>query len=165
LIYAGVLLLAAMVESTIGYRLDVTGGRLNLVLALVVAWGLERSFQAGVLAGLVGGLALDLVSGTPFGLHTLLLGWIGGAAALGEATMARGGLGMLFGTAVLATVAYHVITVLVLRVFGWDWPGGMRLVNILVPTIFLNAIFMPFAAVFARRIERSFTGWGRLELE
>lgn len=164
LIYAVVLLLAALAESTLGYRLDVIGARLNLVLALVVVWGIERGVPAGVLAGLVGGLFLDMVSGTPFGLQTLLLGSIGGVTALGEATVARGGLGLLFGSAILATVAYHGIMVLALRAFGWDWPGGMRLVNILVPTIFLNALLMPFAAAFARRIERSFSGWRRMEL-
>src|SRR3954451_16666898 len=142
LIYAAVLLLAAMVESTVGYRLDAVGGRLNLVLALVVVWGLERGVQAGLLAGLVGGLALDMVSGTPFGLQTLLMVAIGGVSAIGEATMARGGLGILFGTAILATVAYHGIMALALRAFGWDWPGAMRMVNILVPTIFLNCVFM-----------------------
>jgi|SoiMethySBSTD1v2_1073268.scaffolds.fasta_scaffold1378075_2 rod shape-determining protein MreD len=164
-IYALVILLAAMVESTLGYRLDVIGARVNLVLVLVVAWAFERGVQAGLLAGLVGGLALDLVSGTPFGLQTLLLGLIGGVAALGEGTLARGGLGLLFGTAILATVAYHGIMVLALRVFGWDWPGAMRMVNILVPTIFLNCALMPFAVAFARRIERSFSGWRRMELE
>src|SRR5436305_6471640 len=106
LIYALALLLAALTESAVGYRLDVTGGRLNLVLMLVVAWGLQRGVQEGLLAGFVGGFALDLVSGTPFGLQTALIGVLGGALALGGATLARGGLGALFGAAILATVAY-----------------------------------------------------------
>jgi len=165
LVYVGVLALGALAEATVGHRLELGGGRPNVVLLLVVAWGLLRGIEEGALAGLLGGLALDLVSGTPFGLQTILLGWIGGAAALGEATMARGGLGMLFGTAILATVTYHVVLVIALRAFGWDWPGGMRLVNILVPTIFLNCVCVPFAAAFARRIDRSFIGWRRMELE
>src|SRR5947208_15396004 len=125
LIYAVALLVAALAESAVGYRLDVTGGRLNLVLMLVVAWGLQRGLHEGLLAGLVGGFALDLGSGSPFGLQTGLLAQIGGASALGEATMARGGLGALFGSAILATVAYHGIMVLVLAlpVFGWELPG------------------------------------------
>ena len=41
----------------------------------------------------------------------------------------------------------------------------MRFVNVLVPTIFLNALFMPFAAAFARRLDRSLSSWRRLELE
>src|SRR5687768_6121812 len=166
LIYAAVLLLAALAESTIGYRLDALGGgRINLVLVLVTVWSLVRGTQDGLLAGLAGGLALDLTSGTPFGLYTVLLGLIGAGTAIGGGTLARGGLALLFGTAVLTTVAYHGIMVLVLRVLGWDFPGLMRFVNVLVPTIFLNALFMPFAATFARRLDRALSSWRRLELE
>jgi rod shape-determining protein MreD len=166
LIYAAVLVLAALAESTVGYRMDaVGGGRINLVLVLVAVWSLVRGTQDGLLCGLIGGLALDLMSGTPFGLHTVLLGLIGGGTAIGGGTLERGGLALLFGTAVLTTVAYQGITVLVLRVLGWDFPGAMRLVNVLVPTIFFNALLMPFAAAFARRLDRSFASWRRLELE
>jgi rod shape-determining protein MreD len=166
LIYGAVLVLAALAESTVGFRMDaVGGGRINLVLVLVAVWSLVRGTQDGLLAGLVGGLALDLMSGTPFGLHTVLLGLIGAGTAIGGGTLERGGLALLFGTAVLTTVAYHGIMVLVLRVLGWDLPGLMRLVNVLVPTIFLNALLMPFAAAFARRLDRALSSWRRLELE
>jgi rod shape-determining protein MreD len=166
LIYGAVLILAAIAESTVGYRLDALGGgRINLVLVMVAVWSLVRGVQDGLLGGLVGGLALDLMSATPFGLHTLLLGLIGGGTAIGGGSLARGGLALLFGTAVLTTVAYHGVTVLVLRVFGWEFPSAMRFVNVLVPTIFLNTLAMPFAASFARRLDRALSSWRRLELE
>jgi rod shape-determining protein MreD len=166
LIYGAVLILAALAESTLGYRLDALGGgRLNLVLVMVAAWSLVRGVQDGLVGGIIGGLALDLMSATPFGLHTLLLGLIGAGTAIGGGSLARGGLALLFGTAVLTTVAYHGVTVLVLRVLGWDFPGGMRFVNVLVPTIFLNSLAMPFAASFARRLDRALSSWRRLELE
>src|SRR5687768_10090640 len=96
LIYGAVLVLAALAESTLGYRLDALGGgRVNLVLMLVAIWSLVRGAQDGLLAGLAGGLALDLMSGTPFGLNTVLLGLIGGGTALNGGTLARGGLALL----------------------------------------------------------------------
>jgi rod shape-determining protein MreD len=166
LIYGAVLVIAALTESTLGYRLEVLGGgRINLVLVMVAVWSLVRGVQDGLLAGMVGGLALDLMSGTPFGLYTLLLGLIGGGTAIGGGSLTRGGLALLFGTAVLTTVAYHGVTVLILRVLGWDFPGMMHFVNVLVPTIFLNALAMPFAASFARRLDRALSSWHRLELE
>ena len=165
LIFGAVLVLAALAESTVGYRMDALGGgRINLVLTLVAVWSLVRGTQGGLLAGLVGGLALDLMSGTPFGLHTVLLGLIGGGTAISGGTLERGGLALLFGTAVLTTVAYHGVLVLVLRVLGWDLPGLTRFVNVLVPTIFLNALLMPFAAAFARRLDRTLSSWRRLEV-
>ena len=166
LIYALVLLFAAVVESSAGYRLDVLGGaRINPVLVLVAVWSLVRGVQQGMLAGVAGGLALDLVAGTPFGLHTVVLAIIGALTSLGGGTLTRGGLALLFGTAVLTTVLYHGIMVLVLRLFGWDFPGLLLFVNVLVPTIFLNALFMPFAASFARRVDRTMNSWRRMELE
>ena len=166
LIYAVVLLLAAVVESTAGYRLDALGGaRINPVLVLVAVWSLVRGVQQGLLAGLAGGLALDLVAGTPFGLHTVVLGILGALTSLGGGTLTRGGLALLFGTAVLTTVLYHGSIVLALRLFGWDFPGPLLFVNVLVPTIFLNALLMPFAAGFARRLDRTMSSWRRMELE
>jgi rod shape-determining protein MreD len=166
LIYGSVLVLAALAEATLGYRLDALGGgRLNLVLVLVAVWALVRGAQAGLLAGLVGGLALDLMSGTPFGLNTILLGLIGMATAAFGGSLSRGGLALQFGTAVLTTATYHGVTVLVLRVLGWDFPGLMHFVNVLVPTIALNTLAMPFAASFARRLDRALSSWRRLELE
>ena len=72
---------------------------------------------------------------------------------------------LLFGTVVLTTAAYHGVTVLVLRVLGWDFPGLMHFVNVLVPTIAFNAVAMPLAAGFARRLDRAQSSWRRLELE
>ena len=166
LIYAGVLLVAAVLESTAGYRLDAPGGaRINPVLVLVAVWSLVRGVQQGLLGGLAGGLALDLVAGTPFGLHTALLGVLGALTSLGGGTLTRGGLAFLFGTVVLTTVVYHGSMVLVLWLFGWELPGWLRFVNVLVPTIFLNALLMPFAAGFARRVDRMTNSWRRMELE
>ena len=165
LTYMVLLLLAALVESTAGYQLDALGGgRLNLVLVLVTAWSLVRGTADGLLAGLAGGLALDLMSGTPFGLHTILLGIVGAATAIGGGTLERGGLALLFGTVVFSTIAYHGLMVLVLRPFGWEFPGLMRFVNVLVPTIFLNVLFMPVAAALARRVDRLTSGWQRMEI-
>ncbi|MCC6178940.1 MAG: rod shape-determining protein MreD [Chloroflexi bacterium] len=165
LVYALLLVLGALAESTVGYRLDVTGGRLNLVLVLVTGWALLRGVQEGMLAGLIGGLALDMVSGTPFGLNAALLGPIGAVAALGQATFSRGGLVLFFGTAVLATVGYHLLFGLTLLALGWQLPGPIRLVNALVPTIVMNGIALPIVASVARRLIRSLSDWRRLELD
>lgn len=166
LIYSVFLVLAAIVEATAGYRLDALGGaRINPVLALVAVWSLVRGVQQGLLAGLVGGLALDLVAGSPFGMHTALLGIIGALTSLGGGTLTRGGLALLFGTAVLTTVLYYSGMALVLRAFGWEFPGIMRFVNVVAPTIFLNALLMPFAANLARRIDQITSRWRRMELE
>ena len=165
LTYVFLLVCAALAEATAGYQLDALGGgRLNLVLVLVTAWSLVRGPLDGLLVGLAGGLVLDLMSGAPFGLHTILLGMLGAATAIGGGTLERGGLALLFGTTVFTTIAYHGLMVLILRLFGWDFPGLMRFVNVLVPTIILNVLFMPVAAALARRVDRLTSSWRRMEV-
>ncbi len=165
LVYAGVLAVGALAESTIGYQLELGGGRVNWVLLMVMAWGLLRGVQEGAVTGLIGGLALDLVSGTPLGLYAVLLTMIGACVALGEAALLGGSMGLLFGMAVLATVAYHGLTVLALQVLGWGMPSFARLIQVLAPTVLLNAILMPLVFVLARRLLRSLSGWRQLELQ
>ena len=135
------------------------------MLLLVVAWALLRGKEEGLLAGLVGGVALDLVSGTPFGLHAALLAFVGVTAGLGAETLAHGGATTLFGLAVLATVAYHAAEALALRLLGWSIPGPAHLLAVVTPPVLINAVLMPFVFVLARRLERSLSGWRQLELE
>jgi rod shape-determining protein MreD len=165
LVYAGLLVCGAFAEATVGYRLELGGGRANVVLLMVVAWSLLRGIEEGALAGMVGGLALDLVSGTPFGLHTGIMTLIGAVTALGEATLYRGSLAFFFGTAVLVTVSYHGAAVLALQALGWDMPSFARLVRVLVPTVLINAALMPILFALAQRLFRALSGWRQLELE
>jgi rod shape-determining protein MreD len=165
LAFSGILVLAALFEALFGYRIDIGGGRPNLVLLLVVAWSLLRGIEEGALIGLVGGLAMDLVSGTPFGLYTTILTMIGAVTALGQATLYRGSLAFFFGTAVLLTVTYHGAAVLVLQALGWDMPTVNLLVQVLAPSVLINAILMPFAFTLAQRLFRGLSGWRQLELE
>lgn len=164
LVYAGVLALGALAEATVGHRLELGGGRPNVVLLLVVAWGLLRGIEEGALAGLIGGLALDLVSGTPFGLYTAILGPLGGLAALGRAGHHRGTLNLL-SRVILTTVGYHGTAVLALQALGWEMPSFSRLIGTLVPTVLINAALSPIAFNLARRLFRALSGWRQLELE
>ena len=165
LAFAALLILAALAEATVGHRLELGGGRANLVLLLVVAWAVLRGKEEGLLAGLVGGVALDLVSGAPFGLHAALLGIVGLTTGLGAETLAHGGATTLFGLAVLATVAYHAAEALALRLLGWSIPGPAGLLGIITPTVLINAVLMPLVFVLARRLVRALSGWRQLELQ
>jgi rod shape-determining protein MreD len=165
LAYGGLLVLAALAEATLVHRLELAGGRANLVLLLVVAWSLQRGIEEGALAGLAGGLALDMLGGTPFGLYTAILTVIGAVTALGEATLYRGSLALFFGTAVLVTVSYHGALVLALQVLGHELPSFPRLIRSLVPTVLVNAALMPIVFILAQRLFRALSGWRQLEFE
>ncbi len=59
---------AAVVEPVLARRLP-GGGRMDLVLLVVVAWAVSRGPEAGAVTGTVGGLLQDLLSGHALGLE------------------------------------------------------------------------------------------------
>lgn len=72
-VLAGILLLAFLMQSVLGPFLAVRGVVPNVVLVVVVAYGLLFGWQVGLGAGVMGGLLLDLTAGQLIGSHLLSL--------------------------------------------------------------------------------------------
>ena len=158
-----VLALAAVAQATAAEHLS-GAPRPDLVLLLVLAWSMLRGLTEGTIGGVAGGLALDLLSSAPFGLHTALLGLIGSFTALGESNLYRGNTLLFLTTAALATLFMHGGSVLVLQAAGLQATGFLRFVQFTVPTMALNALLMPLAFVLVQRFVRALEGWRQLEL-
>jgi rod shape-determining protein MreD len=163
--FLGLLVLcAAVFQSVIGTALTVAGGRPDLVLLVVLAWAMQRGPSEGIAAGILGGFALDTLSGLPLGVHTSILALIGFSTSLGEVGLYRGNLALFFGAAVLSTVAFHVALALVLQLAGWQPPGLARFAQVTMPTALLNAALMPPVYWVVSRGMRWLYGWRRLEV-
>lgn len=158
------LCLAALLQSFAVGLVPVIGGRPDLVLLLVTCWGMLRGTGDGTFGGLVGGLLLDLFSGVPFGSNTVLLGAVGLVAGLGEGSLSRGNLTLLLSTALLATVAFHGASYLLLQALGWTLPGAGLFGRLLAPSALLNVLLMPLAFRGIRHLIRVSVGWRQLEL-
>ncbi len=161
----GVLLIvfAALSQATLVNRM-MGPVRPDLVLLVALAWSINRGLTEGSIGGIVGGLALDLTSAVPFGLHTGLLGALGSLTALGEENLFRGNLALFAITAALATILLHGGSVLLLQAAGQQSIGLLRFVELVVPTALLNALLMPLAYTLVRRGVRALAGWRQLEL-
>lgn len=155
--------LAAIVQATVLDRFS-GGPRPDLVLLIVLSWGILRGLAEGAVGGITGGLALDLLSAAPFGLHTSLLAMLGTLTALGEANLFRGNLPLFSMTAALATVVFHGGALLILQAAGQQAVGLHRFIQFVVPTALLNALLMPLAFILVRRMLRALGGWRQLEL-
>lgn len=155
--------LGAIVQGTVLTRLPLSP-RPDLVLLLVLAWSMLRGMTEGTIGGIVGGMALDLLSAAPFGAHTVLLGAIGFLAALGEANVFRGSVPLFSLTAALATLVLHGGSVLALQLVGQQAVGLVRFVQFVVPAAAANAICMPVVYLLVRRGVRALSGWRQLEL-
>jgi rod shape-determining protein MreD len=139
-----VLLAAAIVQTTVGPALGLWGSAPNGVLVLVVCWGLVRGSEEGMAWGVLGGLAVGLLSGAPLGAHSLVLAVIGFLAGLGQSSPFGSRLFVSLVAVGAATVLEAVGMALILRVSGWPIVLSPALTGVVVPAMIVNAVLTPF---------------------
>jgi rod shape-determining protein MreD len=77
----------------------------DLVLLVVVCWAMLHGSMEGMLWGFVGGLAVDLLSGGPFGEHMLVFTLLGFLLGMGDRSLFRGNPFLTIAGAALGSVA------------------------------------------------------------
>lgn len=164
LVAAGLLLLATLLQSLAGQHLPVIGSRPDVPLVVVLAWAMLRGSSEGATAGFLGGLLLDSVSYTPFGLHGALMGLAGYLTGLMETNFYRGNVGFFLGTAALATLVYHTAAYLGLQALGHTLPPVDQVVRLAVPAAVLNALLLIPVFLLCRRLLRALAGWRELQV-
>lgn len=141
-VYLGLLILggAALVQSTVIPPLGVLGVRPSLVLLLVVSWSIVRGGVEGTWWGFIGGLALDVLSGGPWGVSTLALTVVGLLAGLAEVNLSRGNI--LFPTAMIlgASLLNDLICLTLLSLAGWQMALLDTFLVAILPTALLNVL-------------------------
>ncbi len=163
--YAAVLLLtsAALLQSSLLPHLSRGGLKPDLVVMLVISWGLLRGVQEGLLWAFIGGLALDLLSATPLGLSALILTLLTLLTSLGQNSIYR--TSILFPLAVifLATFGYNLALLLGWQLLGRPALWGETFLEVLLPTGLLNTLVMlplyPLLSWLHRRTGPERVGW------
>ncbi|OGO06644.1 MAG: rod shape-determining protein MreD [Chloroflexi bacterium RBG_13_56_8] len=130
-------------QSTIASHVRLFGICPNLVLILTISWVLLRGAGEGLLAALVGGLMLDVFSGTPFGLATISLFVASYLAGLGETNVFRTARLLPYVAIALATLVYNGLFLLLAQLMGRVVLWGPSLYRILLPAMIVNLLGMP----------------------
>lgn len=144
-------------------HLSILNLRPDLVLAAVVCWALLSGPTEGAVFGFLGGLATDLISGAPFGMHTLAMTIVGAIGGSGADMIPSEHALLLPIVAVLCTVLQQAIHVFVLRSAGWplDWPRV--LLTVVLPSAALNLLLtlllFPLAGRLHRKAAQEEPGW------
>jgi rod shape-determining protein MreD len=143
--YATISLLSliAVAQSSIIARLVASGWQPNLMLLSVIAWSLQRGSREGMVWGFAGGLALDLLSNTPFGINALLLTLAGFFAGLGEARVFRTNFILPIFIIVAITLGYFAGQSILFQVIGRPWPWLETIVAVVVPGVVFNLLVSP----------------------
>jgi rod shape-determining protein MreD len=162
-LYFGLLFGLALLQSTVMPKISVLGVHPDLLLMAVTSWSLLRGSEEGMLWALISGVALDLFSGAPFGIYSLALLLIGFAAGLGQRNMLRIDILAPILVIPLSTLVYVLTTMTLLSILGWDMEWGARLRTVLLPSILVNSLGMPFvylpARLLHRRVAREEISW------
>jgi rod shape-determining protein MreD len=152
-LFIPLLLLAALLQATLLRHLPTSGYTVDLVLLLVVAWGILREGEA-TLWGLVGGIILDFLTGAPFGVQTISLGAIGLLNDLMAISVFRTNILFPLIAAFVATIIYDTIALLALQIFGFPVAWTEVIVRVTLPSAIVNTIAMPVVYVLLRWYNR-----------
>src|ERR1700694_3358902 len=147
-----------------GPRLPLVRVRPDGVLVVVLAWAMLRGSGEGAFVGFLGGVLLDSVTYTPFGINSALFGLVGDFLGLPEVTVYRGNLPYFLGTAAIATLAYHTLYFLILQALGTSLPPIFETYAAALPAALLNALLLAPPFVLCGRLLRAMDGWTQLRL-
>lgn len=128
--------------------------RPDLMLMLVVGWGVVHGSGQATLWGFGGGIFLDLLSGTPFGLHALGLGAIGFLADTLQTNFFRSNILIPLATIFIATLMVDIAQAAAMQTLGYNVNWAFFIFNVVIPTAFLNTALMPFVYWLLRRLDR-----------
>ena len=160
------LVIVAILQASVISHLSVWGVFADLPLLVVVSWSLLRGVREGVLWGFIGGVAVDLLSGAPFGAATLSMMLVGALAGLGKTSVFRTHIVFPVLAMFLATVVYDLVFLVIVWLSGSPnlgpalWLGS--LVRIILPSALMNAVLMPLIFVMVRMLNNRF---GQEEME
>jgi rod shape-determining protein MreD len=160
---APILVLLALLQVTLMPYLAVAHVRPDLVLTAVVCWALFRGPTEGAVWGFVGGLALDLLSGAPFGVYTMVLTVVGAVAGVSSAMISRDHVLLLPAVILGCTVLQQGTLVWLLKLANQPLSWDQVLTTVVLPAALLNllvsALFYPLAGLFNRRPGSKELGW------
>jgi rod shape-determining protein MreD len=147
-----------------GPSLPLLRGRPDFVLVVILAWSMLRGSGEGAFVGFLGGVLLDSVTYTPFGMNSALMGLIGYCTGLPQVNVYRGNLPYFLGTAAIATLAYHTLYFLLLQALGLGLPPIIETYATAFPAALLNALLLAPTFVVCRRLLRALAGWTQVRL-
>ena len=118
---AGLVLLTAVVlQAAVVSRLDVFGAHADLLVLVPIAVALVDGPERGAMAGFVAGLAVDLLSTTPFGLTALAYGVVGFVVGSFQHGVLRNSVVLPVVSAMLGAALGVVVWVLTATVVGQE---------------------------------------------
>ena len=146
-----ILLVVALAQHVMLPHFELFNVHPNLMLTVVIAWGILRGNRDGLIWAMVGGLLLDLFSIAPIGTYTIPFLVVMALVGLLEFTVFRVTLWLPVVAAFVASPVFQLLALLFLKIMGYD-TGWERTFQLLLPLAFVNATLMVVVFPLMRRV-------------
>lgn len=137
---AALLLVAALIQVSIGFSIEVASGRPDFLLVLVVAIAMVRGPLLGAAMGFWAGLVLDLATFETLGLSSLLLTLAGYWSGRFGAIMSKTSPHPPLIAVALATIGVALGSAFLHFVLGSTIAASVLFGRVLLPTLALNLL-------------------------
>jgi rod shape-determining protein MreD len=130
----------AIFQSTVLGTFQFLEGRPDLVLLAVIGWGLAGGSKEALVWGLVGGIALDMLSGMPLGTTSLILILIAALVAAYEGRIWETNFLMPIGIVLIGSLLFHFMSLGVILLMGREVDWAYSISRLILPSTFINLI-------------------------
>lgn len=158
-----VLLLVAVLQSTVLYHVRFINGSFDTMLIVVLAWSLAQRGNDGLIWALVGGIIADSLSAGPTGAITFSLVAVIALISVTEGRFYKANWLVAMISSVLGTLVYHLIYLVALAFSGYPVNLIEMLAVVTFPSAILNFLLMLPTYQTARLVAR-LTAPPRVEL-
>lgn len=141
-------------QSTLLSRVSINGVKPDLLLVLVSTWSLLRGSKEGSQWALAGGIALDLLSGAPFGVCTLSLVAVSLLSGLEQLRMFQASFLLPVVVVALSALAHDAVFLFCLQLVEWPVSWSDSLLNSTLPGMVLSLALLPFLYPILRQMSR-----------
>jgi rod shape-determining protein MreD len=148
------LVLLAITQSAIINDLTLLEGRPDLILIVVVAWGIIGRYRDSMIWGLIGGLALDMLSGLPLGVTSINLILIAFLVSFSEGRFWESHILMPLGVMLFTSPLFYFMSILTHLALGYDIEIVNALLRVALPGTFINLLLILPATQVINAIDR-----------
>ena len=131
-----------MLQTTLSPFIKISGVHPDLVLILVIGWGILRGLGEGLIWALIGGLCLDFTSGAPFGIFTLTSLLVALAASISHGRVFGSSIILPLGLTFPLSLLFNGLALLLLTLLGRSVVWTQAFYNVLLPVAIFNTVVM-----------------------
>jgi rod shape-determining protein MreD len=140
LISLPILVILTILQSSVFNDLTLLDGRPDLVFLFVVAWGINGRSREAMIFGLLGGLFLDLLSGVPLGITSIILVTTAYLVSFTEGRFWEANFLMPMGVTVGTSIFFHLLSIFILTILGKSIDFDFAILRVMLPSTFLNLL-------------------------